>query len=382
MQRFSGPGDILALLRREGPLTRGELQEITGLSRMTVTQRVTALQERSLIAEADGLEPTGGRRAGRLSFDPSRGYFAVEAMETTRARTAITDLDGRVIAARDCEARIADGPAKALAATVASIRTLLAEADLPPDRLRGVGLSLPGPIDPGTGRPSEPPIMPGWDGWPVAEQIAAEFGRPALIENDGNAMALGIYRWEFPTAQSLVLIKCSTGIGSGIVIGGELIGGVDGGAGDIGHIRISSSNRICRCGSLGCLAAEASGWAVAEKLTEAGLAAEAGHDVRAWLDRGEAVAAQLVQEAGRHIGKIGATLVSVLNPQIVVLAGDLASTPLLGGFRETLYAQTLPRATRSLDIVVSNDPDAAIRGIAQALADRIYSPAAVNRMCV
>lgn len=379
VSRTPGPGDILSLLRRLGPRTRGDLQELTGLSRMAVTQRVTPLLNAGYIVETEDAEFTGGRRAARLAFNGDFGFFAVEAMETTRARTAITDLDGRVVALAESDADVKVGAEKSLSRTLGSIRELAKANGIDFSQIQGIGLSLPGPIDPVTMRPSEPPIMPGWDNFPVADYVTKYTGKPARVENDANAMALGIQRLHYPACRSLVLIKVGTGIGSGFVIGGDLYPGVDGGAGDIGHIRVSkSSEKTCRCGAQGCLAASASGWSVAEDLAAKGYEAKSGHDVRALLDRGDTEAVRLVREAGRVIGIVGASIVSMLNPEILVLAGDLASTPLLGGFRETLYSETLPRATKSIQVVVDDHPDSAIRGMSQSLADQVFSASQVN----
>ena len=375
----TGPGDILFLLRRYGPHTRGEIQQLTGLSRMTLTNRIATLMEHDLVVEGEAAGPTGGRRATRLVFNRNHGYFAIEAMETTRARTAITDMEGRVIALTESPADVSIGPTKSLDATLSSIARLADESGVAMDQIQGIGLSLPGPIDPVTQRPSEPPIMPGWDDFPVAEYIEKRSGKTAVIENDANAMALGAQRLHYPESRALVLIKAGTGIGSGFVVDGELYEGVDGGAGDIGHIRVpGESTRVCRCGSRGCLAALASGWAVAAELADLGYEAKAGHDVRALLEQGDVNATRLVQEAGKTIGYVGASVVSMFNPDVLVLAGDMASTPLLGGFREVLYSQTLPRATKSLTVVVNDHPDMAIHGMSQALGDRIFAADSIN----
>lgn len=375
----SGPGDILFLLRRFGPHTRGEIQKLTGLSRMTLTSRIASLMEHDLVVEGDCAGPTGGRRATQLVFNKNHGYFAIEAMETTRARTAITDMEGRVVALTESAADISIGPRASLDASAASIENLAQKSDIPMDAIQGIGLSLPGPIDPFTQRPAEPPIMPGWDDFGVAEYMEERLGKTTVVENDANAMALGAQRLHYPKSRSLVLIKAGTGIGSGFVVGGDLYEGVDGGAGDIGHVRVpGESNRVCRCGSQGCLAALASGWAVASELAELGYEALSGHDVRALLEQGDVNAARLVQEAGRHIGFVGASVVSMFNPDVVVLAGDMASTPLLGGFREVLYSQTLPRATKSLSVVVNDHPEMAIHGMSQALGDRVFAAQTIN----
>jgi len=376
----TGPGDILALIRRSGVCTRGEIQRITGLSRMTVGQRLAPLVEQGLLRGAGPQGRTGGRPPQGLEFNPGQGVVLAAALETTRCRTAVTDLAGRILRTDEPDVSVQAGPRDTLDAVCSSLLRLLEDHGADPSAVRGVGVSLPGPVDPATGRPSEPPIMPGWDGFAVAEHVSARTGSPVVVvDNDANAMALGEYVRRGPDGPPLVLVKVSTGIGAGIVIDGEIYQGVDGGAGDIGHVRTQHEGRMCRCGARGCLAATASGWAVAAQLTELGVPAVSGHDVQLLLAAGDPHAARLTREAGRLIGDVAATVVSVLSPGTLLLGGDLASTALLSGVRERLYLRTLPRATRHLRVeLAAIGADAALEGITRTVVDRVFAPAAVN----
>ncbi|UNX55687.1 ROK family protein [Georgenia sp. TF02-10] len=376
----AGPGELLDLIRRQGGRTRAEIQAATGLSRMTVGQRLAPLLAEGLVRETDPQDSTGGRRPRGLEFNPGNGVVVVGALETTGSRTAVTDLAGRVLARAEPAVSVQAGPRDTLDAIVASARQLLAADAVAGLPLHGAGLSLPGPVDPATGRPSEPPIMPGWDAYPVADHLADALGVPAVAENDANAMAVGEFSAHHPESAALALLKVSTGIGAGLVLDGRLFRGVDGGAGDIGHVRLADHpDALCRCGARGCLAAVASGWAVARELTARGLPATSGRDVRALLADGNPDAERLTRAAGRLIGEVAATVVSVVNPDLLVLGGDLASTALLGGVRETLYARSLPRATRHLHVVLSGlGQDAALIGMTRTVVDLVFDPAAVN----
>ena len=144
----------------------------------------------------------------------------------------------------------------------------------------GIGLSVPGPVDWDTGRVVQPPIMPGWDEYPIRSRMQEAYARhvnsaaapvPVLVDNDANLMAYAEQRHHYPDCSAFVLVKVSTGIGAGVVVGGELYRGIDGGAGDIGHIRLHDrSDALCMCGSYGCLAAVASGRAIAGQLAARG----------------------------------------------------------------------------------------------------------------
>jgi len=375
----SGPGDVLQLIRRAEANTRRDIQQLTGLSRMTVAQRVDALMDAGLVIEDAGAGgATGGRRPDRLSFHVDRSVLAVATVDTAHSRTALTDLSGRIIVSDAVDVAISEGPERVLDALAASMRRLVDEAsDGRP--LVGTGISVPGPIDPSTRRPSQPPIMPGWDAYPIAEHLAEVIPVPTFVENDADAMAFGEQSTNFAGSNAVCLIKVSTGIGAGLVINGSVYHGIDGGAGDIGHIRLAGETAICQCGSRGCLAAVASGRAVAVKLDELGIPAGSGRDVGRLLQAGNVDALSLTHEAGRRIGEVMATVVSMINPGVLVVSGDLASNELLGGLRETLYPRSLPRATRNLDIRLGElREQAGPIGMARIVTDALYSADAIN----
>ncbi len=376
-----GPGDVLELIRDRGPLTRGDVLDVTGLSRMTVSTRIDALLDAGLIVEKGIERVTGGRPSKRLEFNTSHAAVVAASVDTTHTTVALTDLAGRVLAEERVDVAVADGPDHTLNALAERAKALISAT---PDvqRVAAIGISVPGPVDPDTGRPSQPPIMPGWDAYPIAEHLGDALGVPVLVANDADAAALGEQRAAHPASRSLCFIKVSSGIGTGIVIGGQVYRGTDGGAGDIGHVKIAGyDDLVCQCGAHGCLAAVASGRAVATALTALGKPAASGTDVGAYLAAGDTDAARLAQEAGRVIGEVVATMVSLLNPAEVVLGGRMASAPLLTGVRETLYPRSLPRATRHLTVSLSTlGAQAATVGLAALVVDREYSAAAVDAL--
>ena len=322
---YVGPGDVLELIRSGRVRTRGDIQEETGMSRMTVAQRVDALLRAELICEAGTARPSGGRRPTDLAFNLQHSCTLSAAVETRSSRVALTDLNGAILADEHLDIAVDDGPEKVLHAITEAGHRLLKRTKTPMSKVSGVGISIPGPVDPGTLRPSQPPIMPGWDAYPIVERIQEEFPVPVLVENDADAMAVGEYSAGFAGTTSLCLVKVSTGIGTGLVIDGRVYQGVDGGAGDIGHVRHPAFAELqCQCGSFGCLAAGASGGAVARKLTELGSPASSGRDVRQQLLAGHVDTMRLTHEAGRRLGEVMATVVCLLNPAVLLIAGDLA----------------------------------------------------------
>ncbi|MGO4760699.1 ROK family protein, partial [Streptomyces sp. 2MCAF27] len=171
-------------------------------------------------------------------------------------------------------------------------------------------------------------------------------------DNDANLMAYGEQRAGYPDCSAFVLVKVSTGIGAGVVVGGEIYRGIDGGAGDIGHIRLHDRpDALCMCGSYGCLAAVASGRALARDLSAAGRPATSGSDVRGLLAEGDPTAVRMARDAGRRVGEVLVTVATLLNPGVLMVGGDLAGVPFLTGVRELLYQRALPRTTANLQVV-------------------------------
>ncbi|MGH8826955.1 MAG: ROK family protein, partial [Jiangellaceae bacterium] len=267
-------------------------------------------------------------------------------------------------------------------------RKLLAEHGV--DRPAGVGIGVPGPVDFHTGVPVSPPIMPGWDAYPVRDVLARELGCPVLLDNDVNVMALGEqHSGVAKSVQDFLFVKIGTGIGCGIVVGGELYRGVDGCAGDIGHIRVEEFGPTCACGNTGCLEAFFGGAALARDAMAAArggrsttleaLLVEKGQltaeDVAIAVSQGDPQAVQMIREGGRRVGVVLAGLVSFFNPGLIVIGGRVSRLghSLLAEIRGVVYRRSLPLATGNLPVVLSEmGDDAGTVGAARLISDAVY----------
>lgn len=387
-------GHLLRLIRNGTATTRGELQRTTGLSRSTVGHRLDQLFGAGWIREGAPGSATesssGGRPSARLEFDGSHAVVLSADLETRHARAAVLDLTGTVLAEHEGPLLIADGPAAVLDRLGGWFRALLDDAGVPAARVCGVGLSVPGPVDFSSGQVVQPPIMPGWDGYPIADRMRRAYAEhvgdpeatagggplPVLLDNDANLMAFAEQRAGHPDCAAFLLVKVSTGIGAGLVVDGEMYRGIDGGAGDIGHIRLhDATGALCMCGSYGCLAAVASGRALAGQLTEAGVPTETGSDAGAHLAAGQPDAVRLARDAGRRVGEVLVTVVTVLNPGVLMIAGELAGTPFLTGVRELLYQRAMPRTTAHLEVVTSQLGErAGLLGAGAMVVEHLYAP--------
>ena len=150
----TGPGDVLDLIRHGRATTRGDVLEVTGLSRMTVAQRLDALLGAGMVVEGETGEATGGRRRRSLAFNTSQSRVLAAAVDTTHTRIAVPDLGGTVLADTEIDVTVEAGPSEVLDRIASGMAALLTDHGLTPADLCGAGLSLPGPVDPESGRPS------------------------------------------------------------------------------------------------------------------------------------------------------------------------------------------------------------------------------------
>ncbi|MCT2581632.1 ROK family transcriptional regulator [Actinophytocola gossypii] len=378
----TSPGELLRLLRDGQARTRAELALETGLARSTVRSRLDALMDAGLVSDGGNAATTGGRPASRFVFNAGARLALAADVGATHATVAVTDLTGEPLVTEKLALDIDDGPDAVLGLLTETWRRLVTEHGLTAP-VAGAGIGLPGPVEHSTGKPTHPPIMPGWNGYDVPAKVRTEFPVSVLVDNEVNLMALGEHARGFPAEQNMIFVKVATGIGSGLISNGRLHRGDVGAAGDLGHILAPSAGDVpCRCGNSGCLEAVASGTAVAAKLRSAGIEATTSADVVALVHAGNLAAGQQVRQAGRDIGEVLAASVSLFNPSLIVVGGSLAQAGemLLAGVREAIYRRSLPLATEHLRIVPSQaGANAGVLGAAAMVVRHALSPTVLDR---
>ena len=340
--------------------TRPALARATGLARSTIAACLAALEERGLIVSS-GVVPRergAGRPPETLAINPDAGVILVVELTAHHIRVVVARMDQKLLAQRRIEFLAEAGPTETLGATVALAREILDGLGLDDKALRIIVVSFTGPVDTRRGVPVRPPIMPGWDGFPVAGYLRNEFGCPCRVDNDVNLIALGEAR-VLPEDQCPLLVgKVGTGIGGGLVTAkGHVHRGADGAACDIGHLSVVGAEEIiCSCGNTGCIEAVASAEAITRKLRAAtGNPDLTQSDLRQAARNGDPVAIRLIRDAAALIGSTVASLVHVYNPARIVVTGPLteATDDLLAGIRSVAYQRALPLATRNLTLAHS-----------------------------
>jgi predicted NBD/HSP70 family sugar kinase len=384
---------VLAAIRGGSGMTQPLLTQQVGLGRSVVAARIAELEAAGLVTQAGMGPSTGGRAPRQLRLRAEAGVVVGADIGATHMNVGIADLAGSVIGSMNEPIDIADGPEVVLS-RVEQIVDELRAAHPDAGEVWGVGIGVPGPVEFSTGLPVAPPIMPGWDGYPIRERLSRRFGAPTWVDNDVNLLALGELRSNRHAAEGgdILFVKIGTGIGAGLVSGGRLHRGANGCAGDIGHVAVAEAEHvICRCGNSGCLEAVAGGAALARegrRLAESGgspvmaemLAAKGSlwaDDVTRAAERGDPAARALLAQSGRLVGGTLATLVSFYNPALVVLGGDvvLAGDFVLPAVREAVYRRSLPLATRTLRIEFSSLRElAGLAGAVHLVLDELFAP--------
>jgi glucokinase-like ROK family protein len=389
---------VLDEIRLGRSSSRSELVDRTGLGRAIVARRVGDLIERGLVTEGAVGPSTGGRPPRQLAFRADAGHVLVADLGATSIAVALTDLSGRILGHYTEPADVNTGPEVMLGRVEELFADLQRTTRSIPGTVWGVGVGVPGPVEFASGRPISPPIMPGWDGYPIRERFSALYGAPVWVDNDVNVLALG--EWRSGIAQghdNVVVIKIGTGIGAGIISDGRLHRGAQGSAGDVGHIQVvEDAAVICRCGNIGCLEALAGGAAIGrhgEAAAQEGrsprlLAAYDEHgglsaeDVARAAAFGDPVAVDLLQSAGRRVGHVLASVVNFFNPSLIIIGGGVAQSgdQLLASIRETVYRRSLPLATRDLLIQRSSLGQlGGVIGTSALVLDQLFSRASLER---
>lgn len=378
----AGAGRLLELVRTGMADTRVTLTRESGLARATVNDRLDLLLEAGLIADNGNAASTGGRRAASFAFNEASGVVFVADLGASAAGLAVCDLGANVLAHERHAIDIAAGPDVNLGLVRDRMPQLFASAGRSEADVVAVTVGVPGPVQASPPRVVSPPIMTGWDDVVVPDALALPLPAPVLVAKDTNLMALGEHRARFAGDDHMIVVKVGTGVGSGIICARDLHVGADGAAGDIGHIPVPGVDESCVCGKIGCVEAKAGGWALARDLRALGHDVQSSHDVVEMIRARQPDTMRLVNEGAKVLGVAIADAVNVLNPSTIVLGGEIATAHehLLPHVREVVYTRSLPLATRSLDIVVSDLGNrAGILGGAYLAIEHRLQPDALDR---
>jgi len=383
-ERFTGLAAVLDAVRHDPGITQPALTERVGLGRSVVAQRVAELESAGLLAP-DGLGPsTGGRAPRRLRLRAEAGYVLAVDIATNELLVALADLAGNILETRHEESDLGDGP-EAVIAAVERMGDALLDGANARNNLWAVGVGMPGPVAYDDGVATAMPTMPDWDRFPARARLTTRWAAPIWLDHRVNLSALGERRVNPVAAASRHTIYLGGGeaLAASVVVDGRIYRGARGLAGEIGHIPVhGAGDAPCRCGKVGCLEAVAGrsalvrdGRLLAETGQSPALAAVLARtgmirpaDITQAADAEDPAARALLHRSARLLGDSLATLVSVFNPDLVILGGGMARAQahLLAAIRESIYRRALPAATQQL-IIEPSAVDMEIAGVIGAV---------------
>ncbi len=353
-------GQVFRLVLEGTATTRSEIGRVTGLSRTAVTARVNQLIARGLLVERTAGESTGGRPPVRLEFNTAGGIVLAASIGRSRTQLGVSDLGGELLVDESIELDHELGPEHCLPPVAERLRDLAVAAGRSAADVVGIGVSIPGTVDIDHGSSLSSIVLPSWDGIPLAPLLRGDLDVPVLVDRDVNVMAMAERTGPLRDVRDLLMVKASTGIGAAVVSGGTLQRGDLHAAGELGHIPLRDGGGVlCRCGQRDCLEAVAGGWALVKALRAEGREVTHVRDVVRLALGGDPVALDMIRESGRRVGEVLSSAVTLLNPGVVVIGGDLASAyePFVAGVRESVYGRSTALSTRQLRIVPSTYGD-------------------------
>ena len=320
--REANRGRIVDAVKKHGGLTQVELAGVTGLSAASVSNIVKELSGTGVLHTSPTTQ--SGRRAQNVTLAHALGLVVGVHFSTRHMRVALADVAHTVLAehhvplAKDHRADYElDKTAFLISDMLESVGATMAE-------VLAVGIALQAPLKRRTGTTARSGMLRGWDGVPVAEVMKRRLGRAVFVENAANLSALAELRMGAARGKNdAVFLEIGDSIGAGLILNGQVFSGHNGSAGEFGHTTIRENGPVCRCGNRGCLEAIAGGPAILENLKNTHGALKL-NDVVSRAMAGDAGCVREIGDAGRHIGVAAANLCNLLDPERIVVGGELA----------------------------------------------------------
>lgn len=344
---------VLDVLRTRGPLTRAEIGASVGLSRSTVSTLLSDLKRGGLTTEVGSDRPSTGRPASHVALNRCAGLAVGVDVGRRHVRVVVADAGHQVLAERVDRFDVDDRPRETFAAIADSLDGLLVGLTAARQDVLSIGLGIPAPLD-ARGTVGSSSILPGWLGLVPAKVLADELRLPVHVDNDANLGALaeavlGAGRG----CHSMVYVKAATGIGAGIVYDGHVLRGVSGTAGELGHITVVVGGEVCRCGNRGCLETYVGGPALVSRLAHAGVKVTGVPDIVSRAHAGDPACIRVLSDVGDQTGRALADVVNLLNPERVVLGGELslAGELVLTSLRTRVMRSAVPAAAGSVSVL-------------------------------
>jgi predicted NBD/HSP70 family sugar kinase len=310
----------------------------------------------------------------------------------THLTVVIMNLAGQILARRYERFEVAHDPVGTASRVLALVEETTAEAGQAHTTNLGMGITIPAPLEGERLDRASGVILPAWDGYDLVGALQRALPWPVYVENDANAGAVAEKWWgQGRRFENLAYVKLGVGVGSGLILNGEIYRGSGGTAGEVGHTTINVDGPLCRCGNRGCMESYVGAPALVAEVSRLrkgrGLPApEHGEltvgDIAAAARAGDPICVQVVERTGAYLGTALANLINLLNPELIILGGDLvaAGPHLLDAVCASVGQHAMPKAAAESQVVISQlDRDAVAVGAATIAMQNAFRPANLAR---
>jgi len=371
---------LLNLVRERGLASRAELARVSGLSPSTVTAIIGSLVADGFVRE-DAAPPVAvgpasvGRPATNLRVNEAAGHVVGIKVTADHLAATLTDLAATPLASATAERGHDDEPDAVAAQFAGLVDRCVREAGADRESLLGLGIGVPGIVDPVTGRVAASPLID-WAHLDLVGILEASLDLPIHIDNDVNTLTVAEQLFGAGRGLSdFVVVTIGLGIGMGIVVRGNVYRGANGGAGELGHVQAVPNGAVCWCGRRGCLETIAAEPALVREVLASTGRLTKPDDLARVAEADNAVAA-ILQRAGREVGRAIATATTILDPGRVVVSGEgvRLGEHYLAALRDGLNEQTTKEVTTEVVIEPWGD-EAWARGAATLVLRELFHPA-------
>lgn len=378
----TGSGVVLDLIRSGQATTRSDLISQLGWSRITLARRLDELLNADIIVSAGQSDSRGGRPPEEFVVNKDAGLLLAMDIGGSHSRLAITDLVSNILLEDEADIGLNQGPDDIFDWSCQVFDHLLAHLGKSRSDVRGIGVGVPGPVDPASGRIASPQVNAQWADVVVKNYFPDDYRAVFAVDRDVNILAVGEHRLGWPEYRDAIVLKVGMGIGCGLVFDGRVYHGDRGGAGDLAHSP-SGGAEVCLCGRTGCLDTVASGRAIKRELLELGATVRTSADIVALAETGHAGVARLLSSAGEHIAESLVNPVALLNPSAVIIGGNIAhaGAVFLDSIREGLLRDATAFSRRDLVVIPAKlGHQAGVLGASLIVQDALFEPDRISRL--
>ena len=326
---------ILYLCIEHGEHSIASISEAIGASVPTATKLIGELMSEGFMVDLGKSGTSGGRRPSIYGLNPEAGYFVGVAIRNKHASIAVTDFKGGLIHFKDDIPFVMEANESTIHQMSSTIREYLDKVDVDWNKIMGLGLSIPGRVNPVTGYSNTFSFD---EHRPISQILEEDLNVHVVLENDSRAMTYGEYLGGGLKEKNMLFVNVSWGLGMGMILDGHLYYGTSGYSGEFGHIPLLDNGQMCRCGKTGCLETGASGSAlvrmIGEKLAGGRASSLAAtfksegrvnlNDIFTAINSEDILAIEMVEKLGTSLGKGLAGLINIFNPELVVIGGKVA----------------------------------------------------------